>query len=97
MNHAIGRDGLIKFNEVGFVQKYIFPDGSAEPIHFVLEIAEGVGFDVRDVENLREHYALTISHWFKRLRQQRKAALKLVDIVTYCTGAIHIELPRFSY
>ena len=27
------------------------------------------GFEVRDVESLREHYALTLRHWVRRLEE----------------------------
>jgi len=41
------------------MQKYIFPDGELTPVSEVNAMAENAGFEVRDVENLREHYALT--------------------------------------
>ena len=34
-----------------------------------LRYAEAVGFEVRDVESLREHYALTLRHWARRLER----------------------------
>ena len=38
-----------------FVWRYIFPDGELEPVSEVNLVAEAAGFEVRDVENLREH------------------------------------------
>ena len=35
----------------------------------VLGVAESTGFDIRDVENLREHYALTLTHWLRNLER----------------------------
>ena len=33
-------------------------------------MAEAAGFEVRDVECLREHYILTLRHWVNRLNAQ---------------------------
>jgi cyclopropane-fatty-acyl-phospholipid synthase len=51
-----------------FLQRYIFPDHQLVPVSTSLRIAEEAGFEVRDVEQLREHYALTLMAWFDRLR-----------------------------
>lgn len=48
-----------------FIQRYVFPDSELAPLSEVNLIAEQAGFEVRDVENLREHYALTLRHWVK--------------------------------
>ena len=48
-------------------QRLRFPDGELVPINVTLRAAEGAGFEVRDVESLREHYALTLRHWVRRL------------------------------
>ena len=39
--------------------------------------------EVRDVESLREHYALTLRHWVHRLEAQHDPALQYVDEPTY--------------
>ena len=66
------------FNDV-----YVFPDGELVPVYATLEAAEETGFEVRDVESLREHYALTLRHWVQRLDSHREAAREEVDEVTY--------------
>lgn len=48
-----------------------------------LRYAEAVGFEVRDVESLREHYALTLRHWARRLERHRDRALATVGEPTY--------------
>ncbi len=45
-----------------FVQRYVFPDGELTPVSEVNMLAEAAGFEVRDVENLRKHYVLTLRH-----------------------------------
>jgi cyclopropane-fatty-acyl-phospholipid synthase len=67
----------------GFSDAYVFPDGELTPINVSLRAAEEAGFEVRDVESLREHYALTLRHWVRRLEAQHDQALKFVDEPTY--------------
>jgi cyclopropane-fatty-acyl-phospholipid synthase len=66
-----------------FSDVYVFPDGELSPISTSLRIAELVGFEVRDVESLREHYAITLRHWVHRLEQAHERALEFVDEPTY--------------
>jgi cyclopropane-fatty-acyl-phospholipid synthase len=49
----------------------------------VLGSAEEAGFEVRDVENLREHYMLTCRHWVRRLEANHDRALAYVNEPTY--------------
>ena len=62
-----------------------FPDGELIPIADVIQTAIGSGLELRDVENLREHYALTLDHWLSRLEAKRDEALTIVDEATYRT------------
>jgi cyclopropane-fatty-acyl-phospholipid synthase len=66
-----------------FLSRYVFPDGELVPINTTLYYAEEAGFEVRDVESLREHYALTLRHWARRLDQYRDQAMRAVDEATY--------------
>ncbi len=69
--------------EGSFTEVYVFPDGELEPISELLSAAEQAGFEVRSVENLREHYALTLRHWVRRLECHADEARRLTDDVTY--------------
>jgi cyclopropane-fatty-acyl-phospholipid synthase len=66
-----------------FARKYVFPNGELHTILQSQDAATRAGFDVRDLENFRESYALTLEHWVKRLEANREAVLKLVGEVTY--------------
>ncbi|MER3482031.1 MAG: SAM-dependent methyltransferase [Meiothermus sp.] len=61
-----------------FMRQYIFPDGEILPLWTNLEEAEKVGFEVRDVEDLREHYARTLMLWRERLEARFPEAERLV-------------------
>lgn len=60
-----------------FRTRYVFPDGELMPVSEANLEAEESGFEVRDVEDLREHYALTLRHWLERLRASREEAVRL--------------------
>jgi len=66
-----------------FMSRYVFPDTELVPINATLRYAEEAGFEVRDVESLREHYVLTLRHWARRLELRRDEALRVVDEPTY--------------
>ena len=66
-----------------FVSRYVFPDGELQPVSTVLAAAEQAGFEVRDVEGLREHYARTLRHWVTNLERQHDRVVRATDEVTY--------------
>jgi cyclopropane-fatty-acyl-phospholipid synthase len=66
-----------------FVSRYVFPDGELQTVSTVLAAAERAGFEVRDVEGLREHYARTLRHWVANLERQHDRIVKATDEVTY--------------
>jgi cyclopropane-fatty-acyl-phospholipid synthase len=61
-----------------FIDTYVFHDGKLTAAHDVIAAAEGVGFEVRDVESLREHYAMTLRHWVRTLEEKSADATALV-------------------
>jgi cyclopropane-fatty-acyl-phospholipid synthase len=61
-----------------FIDTYVFPDGKLTAAHDVIAAAEGAGFEVRDVESLREHYAMTLRHWVRTLEEKSERATELV-------------------
>jgi len=73
-----------------FIDKYVFPDGELVTISAALRAAEAAGFEVRDVENLREHYELTLRAWVDGLKRNAGALLKQVSEVTYRTWLLYM-------
>lgn len=66
-----------------FARKYVFPNGELQTILRVQESAALAGFEIRDVENLREHYVYTLENWVRKLERNREDVLKLVGEVSY--------------
>lgn len=96
LNHGIASQATEPSRQVkSFPDAYVFPYGELTAIHMTLHAAEEAGLEVRDVESLREHYALTLRHWVHRLEVQHAAALQYVDEPTYrvwrlfMSGAAH--------
>jgi cyclopropane-fatty-acyl-phospholipid synthase len=48
-----------------------------------LQFAAEAGFEIRDVENLREHYSLTLKAWVRGLEANRAEAVRLAGDVNY--------------
>ena len=72
---------LIEYRIMGrgqFGMSYVFPDSELTPVSEVNLRAEEVGFEVRDLENWREHYAKTLAHWVRRLMANQEKAIELV-------------------
>ncbi|MFD9634135.1 class I SAM-dependent methyltransferase [Streptomyces violascens] len=70
LNHQIARrperdESAYQVDE--FIDKYVFPDGELAPVGRTLAALEEAGFEARDVEPIREHYALTLRHWVANL------------------------------
>jgi cyclopropane-fatty-acyl-phospholipid synthase len=78
LNHGISRpagQGPIRSNS--FHQRYVFPDGELEEIGTVVSAIQHAGLEVRHVENLREHYALTLRAWVRHLEENYTEAVRL--------------------
>ncbi len=80
-----------------FSQHYIFPDGELVPVSEANLIAEASGFEVRDVENLREHYALTLRNWVRRLDEHHAEAARLVGEAVYRTWRLYMSFSAVSF
>ncbi|MFJ2057884.1 class I SAM-dependent methyltransferase [Streptomyces sp. NPDC087908] len=62
-----------------FIDAYVFPDGELAPMGRTLGTLEDAGFEVRDVEAIREHYALTLRHWVANLEREWDRAVRLTS------------------
>ena len=65
LNHCITRPDNIEpaIRKQGFINRYVFPDGELEGPGYLMSLMHDSGFEVRHAENLREHYARTLSGW----------------------------------
>jgi cyclopropane-fatty-acyl-phospholipid synthase len=84
LNHGIASSATQPVhNGPSFTDHYVFPDIQVVPISTTLRMAEETGFEVRDVESLREHYMLTMRHWVRRLEAHDEEVRRTTNKVTY--------------
>jgi cyclopropane-fatty-acyl-phospholipid synthase len=70
LNHGISRPpnaGRTRFRRHSFIDRYVFPDGELHEVGAVVSTIQQSGLEVRHVEGLREHYALTLRAWVANL------------------------------
>lgn len=93
LNHGIAEqsDGRTGGKVTGFMARYVFPDGELVNVGDLLGYAERTGFEVRDVENLREHYAKTLRAWMQRLEANRAAAVAASDERAYRIWKLYLS------
>jgi cyclopropane-fatty-acyl-phospholipid synthase len=78
LNHAISRVGATRLRRRSFTGRYVFPDGELIDVGQVALAMESAGYEVRDVECLREHYARTLRAWVANLEGGWDTAVALV-------------------
>lgn len=85
LNHGISAqmlEGHPRKRET-FIERFVFPDGEVWPVGALLALAEETGFEIRDVENLREHYARTLRNWLSNLEAHRSTAAAIAGDAAY--------------
>jgi len=80
-----------------FIRQYIFPDTDLVPIGEVIEAAERAGFEVRDLESLREHYADTLAHWLSRLERRFDEAVAIVGEARARTWRLYLAISAVGF
>ncbi|MFI6357408.1 class I SAM-dependent methyltransferase [Streptomyces sp. NPDC050743] len=82
LNHQIARrpqhdESAYSVDE--FIDAYVFPDGELAPLGTTVTQLERAGFEVRDVESIREHYARTLRRWVANLEGEWGRAVRLTS------------------
>ncbi|GAA3805378.1 cyclopropane-fatty-acyl-phospholipid synthase family protein [Streptomyces coacervatus] len=80
LNHQIARrpqrdESSYSVDE--FIDAYVFPGGELAPLGSTVGQLERAGFEVRDVEAIREHYGLTLRRWVANLEADWARAMRL--------------------
>jgi cyclopropane-fatty-acyl-phospholipid synthase len=79
LNHGIANvPGARRgFGRRSFIDRYVFPDGELHEVGTVVSRMQDSNFEVRHVEGLREHYALTLRAWVANLEANWDRAIEL--------------------
>jgi cyclopropane-fatty-acyl-phospholipid synthase len=78
LNHAISSVGGSRISPRSFIGRYVFPDGHLLDVGDSVRAMERAGFEIRDVESLREHYTRTLRSWVRNLEDHWDDAVALV-------------------
>ena len=71
---AFGSDSTSRVQSQ-LIQRYVFPDGELHEVGVLVSMLQENGFEVRHLESLREHYAITLEHWVENLEDNWSAAV----------------------
>jgi cyclopropane-fatty-acyl-phospholipid synthase len=97
LNHGIARSGPLAPSKDSFIDEYVFPDGELVTLGEVLKVAESVGFEVRDVDNLRSHYEQTLRLWVENLQENARAVLNIVSERTYRIWLLYMAGSAYAF
>lgn len=80
-----------------FIDKYVFPEGKLVAVSHVVASAESVGFELRDVESLREHYAMTLRHWIAGLEGHASEATRIAGERIYRVWRLYMSSAAYGF
>jgi len=81
----------------GFINRYVFPDGELEPPGYLVSLMHDTGFEVRHEENLREHYAKTLTGWCANLDEHWAEAVAEVGQGTARVWRLYMAGSRLGF
>ena len=80
-----------------FIVEYIFPGGELDHIGMTCGALERAGFEVHEVEAVREHFGLTTEHWARRIYQRREEGAALVGMPQTRIWLLYLSLCALSF
>ncbi len=95
LNHAISQPQGTNYGSRSFLLRYVFPNGELRDVGATVQAMQLAGFEARDVESLREHYALTLRRWLSNLECHWEEAQAMVGAPRariwrlYMTGSVN--------
>jgi cyclopropane-fatty-acyl-phospholipid synthase len=78
-----------------FIDRYVFPHGELAHLSTVIRTMQEGGLEVRDVENLRRHYARTCAIWTDNFENNAEQIQRLTDAKRFRIW--HVYLAGCSY
>ena len=92
-----GRDPIKPTNTTKVITRFIFPGGELDTIGMTVTNLGRLGFETLDVEDMREHFELTLKHWEDRLYARREEAYQLVGEARTRLWLIYFALFKKSF
>jgi cyclopropane-fatty-acyl-phospholipid synthase len=80
-----------------FINRYVFPDAQLDAVSNIQQFMEDADFEIADVEGLRQHYALTLRAWVRRLERRHARALEYVNEATYRVWRLYMAASALEF
>ena len=97
LNHCITRPDNRPKSTGAFIDRYVFPDGELTGSGRIITTMQDVGFEVLHEENLREHYALTLSGWCDNLVENWNECVEQVGEATARVWGLYLAGSRRGF
>jgi cyclopropane-fatty-acyl-phospholipid synthase len=98
LNHCITRrDGSLSTKAGAFIDRYVFPDGELAPVGTIVTAMHDHGLEVRHVEDIREHYAMTLREWCRNLEDGWDDALGEVSLGIAKVWGLYMAGSRLAF
>jgi cyclopropane-fatty-acyl-phospholipid synthase len=97
LNHCITRPHNRRQETGPFIDRYVFPDGELSGSGRIITAVQNAGLEVMHEENLRRHYALTLTAWCRNLVDHWDECLKEVDEGTARVWGLYMAGSRLSF
>ncbi|MHA6618912.1 class I SAM-dependent methyltransferase [Pseudonocardia sp. DLS-67] len=97
LNHCITQPRTPTRKLDAFIARYVFPDGQLEPVGHLISVMNDSGFEVRHEENLREHYALTLTEWCANLEEHWEEAVADVGLGRARVWRLYMAASRLGF
>jgi len=99
MNHGITTSDIEQrsspYGGGDFIDKYVFPHGELAHLSTVIRTMQEGGLEVRDVENLRRHYARTCALWAENFERNAERIRQIAEPKTFRIW--HVYLAGCAY
>jgi len=99
MNHGITTSDIEQrsspYGGGDFIDKYVFPHGELAHLSTVIRTMQEGGLEVRDVENLRRHYARTCALWAENFERNAERIRQTAEPKTFRIW--HVYLAGCAY
>ncbi len=97
LNHCITRPTNRPTETGAFIDRYVFPDGELTGSGRIITSIQDAGLEVRHEENLREHYALTLTGWCENLVEHWDEAVAEVGEGTARVWGLYMAGSRMGF
>ena len=99
LNHCITRSKSTDkaIDKGGFIDRYVFPDGELTAAGPLATNMQDAGFELRHLENLREHYGMTCAAWGRNLEANWDEAVAEVGAPRAKVWQIYLAGSRLNF